>query len=113
MLGMSMTLHTFSMEKSSDITVPDTSIASAMTVMSTGDSLPRSPVLLAASLTLSRADSEQSDTLSMSPHMSSLGSLYFLSSLTTPGGHTWSSGRFSIENSAELSRTSVIAPRTV
>ena len=85
---MPMTVHTLSMEKSSDITVPFTSTARAMTVMSTGDSLPRSPVLLAASLTASREDSVQSEALSMSPQRSSLVSLYFLSSFTTPGGHT-------------------------
>ena len=85
---MPMTVHTLSMEKSSDITVPFTSTARAMTVMSTGDSLPKSPVLLAASLTASREDSVQSETLSISPQRSSLVSLYFLSSFTTPGGHT-------------------------
>ena len=54
--------------------VPSTSRARASTVMSTGESLPRSPLLRAASVTRSMEALEQSETLIMSSHSASLGS---------------------------------------
>lgn len=76
--------------------------------MSTGDSLPRSPLLLAASVTRSIDSLEQSDTRTMSPQSERRGSPWFWSSRMTPGGHTCSSsGSASDEKKYELSRTSI------
>ena len=76
--------------------------------MSTGESLPRSPLFLAASSTLARDSLEQSETRTMSPQSARRGSSYFSSSLMTPGGQTCSSsGRASMEKNAELSRTNM------
>lgn len=78
--------------------VPSTSRARASTVMSTGESLPRSPLPRAASVTRSMEALEQSETLIMLSHSASLGSPWFSSSRMTPEGHTWSSsGRASDE----------------
>lgn len=88
--------------------VPPVSSARASTVRSTGDSLPRSPLLLAAYSTSLRDPDVQSDTLIMSPHRARRGSLWTCSSCSTPGGHRCSSsGRASIEKNAELSRMSM------
>ncbi len=71
--------------------VPFTSRARASTVMSTGESLPRSPLPRAASVTRLRDPFEQSDTRTMSPQSDRRGSPWFSSSRMTPGGHTCSS----------------------
>lgn len=62
-----------------------------MTLLSTGESLPSSPLLRAASSTFLIDSAEQSDTRIMSSHSASLGSSWLRSSLMTPGGHTCSS----------------------
>lgn len=91
--------------------VPLTSSASARTLLSTGDSLPASPVFTEASSTATRDSLEHSMTFIMPSQRERRGSPYFSSSLMTPGGQTWSSsGRESIEKKAELSRTIIGHP---
>ncbi|KUE73902.1 hypothetical protein AUQ37_00890 [Candidatus Methanomethylophilus sp. 1R26] len=74
--------------------------------MSTGESLPMSPVFVAASLTRLSESSLGSWTRRSPSQRSGLSSPYFLSSLMTPGGQQDSpSGSWDMEKSAELSRT--------